>query len=297
MRLLAPLLMFACVANAQNCDVSKDWFFAKHLNHVSDTPVKFAPDIISTQAIEYNTSMSKDGRAFYFASSSADWSESFAKVSHFVDGKWSSPRRVEYAGDTDLGSDIHITYSGEHFFKAYKGDIYRSEKQGEHWGVPQKLSSAINTDSYESYAITTCSGNLYFQRRIDKVNWDLYVAQLKDGEYQQVTPLPSHINSDIMEADAYIAPDESFMIFIRMRASDGLGLSDLYISYNENGLWSKPVNMGKSVNSKGVDGSPFVSPDRQFLFFTSNRHSKNVEKFDGELDIYVRRININQWRK
>lgn len=297
MRLLAPLLMFACTANAQNCDINNDWFLAKHLNNVSDTPVRFAPDIMSTKAIEFNTSMSRDGKAFYFASASSNWSQSFAKVSHFIDGKWSVPKRVEYEGNIDLGSDIHITYNGKQFFKAYGGDIYRSDKQGAHWGKPQKLSSAINTESYESYAITTCSGNLYFQRRIDKVNWDLYVAHFKDGSYQQAQRMPSHINSDIMEADAYIAPDESFMIFIRMRATDGLGLSDLYISYNEKGQWSEPVNMGESVNSKGVDGSPFVSPDRKFLFFTSNRHSKDVEKFDGELDIYVRRIDINQWRK
>jgi len=37
---------------------------------------------------------------------------------------------------------------------------------------------------------------------------------------------------------------------------------------------------------EGVDGSPFITIDKQWLYFTSNRTSDDPEKFDGHLGIY-----------
>ena len=283
--LLSGAITYSQIAVA-SCVVKEDWFLAAHLNSVTNTPKRFGPNIISTEKIEFNSSMSSNDNAFYFSTAPDNWRGSSAKVSRFVDGQWTTPVPVDYSGDFELGADIHTTFDGHFFFKSYKGDIYRSKKNGEHWSKAEKLSAAVNSTSYESYAVTNCKGDLYFQRRIDKVNWDLYVARYKDGKYQQAEPLPANINTGLMEADVFVAPDESYMIFVRMRPSDGLGMSDLYISFKNGNTWSEPVNMGKTVNSKGVDGSPFVSPDGHFLFFTSNRHADKVDKFDGTLDIY-----------
>lgn len=52
----------------------------------------------------------------------------------------------------------------------------------------------------------------------------------------------------------------------------------------------------KSLNSVGVDGSPFVTKDGKHLFFTSTRDSKTPEEFDGHLDLYVVKFNINDWK-
>uniref|UniRef100_UPI00404A8520 hypothetical protein n=1 Tax=Fulvivirga sp. TaxID=1931237 RepID=UPI00404A8520 len=80
-----------------------------------------------------------------------------------------------------------------------------------------------------------------------------------------------------------------------MSSDDGLGVSYLYITFNEEGEWTKPRNM-KSLNSSGVDGSPFVTPDGKYLFFTSTRDSENPENFDGHLDIYVTQFDVSDWR-
>jgi len=52
---------------------------------------------------------------------------------------------------------------------------------------------------------------------------------------------------------------------------DGLGGTDLYISYQQNGHWTKAVNLGDKINSKGSEYSPIVSPDGKYFFWSSTR--------------------------
>jgi Tol biopolymer transport system component len=53
--------------------------------------------------------------------------------------------------------------------------------------------------------------------------------------------------------------------------SDGRGGFDLYISYNRNGAWTKPANLGDKINSSGNEYSPTISPDGKYFFWTSTR--------------------------
>jgi hypothetical protein len=46
--------------------------------------------------------------------------------------------------------------------------------------------------------------------------------------------------------------------------------------------WSTPVNLGTTVNSGAVDQRPYLSSDRQTLFFASDRPGGS-----GALDLYV----------
>lgn len=42
---------------------------------------------------------------------------------------------------------------------------------------------------------------------------------------------------------------------------NGLGRLDIYVSFDRQGRWSKPVNLGTKINSVGNEYSPSVSPD------------------------------------
>ncbi len=71
-------------------------------------------------------------------------------------------------------------------------------------------------------------------------------------------------------------------------------MSDLYISFrNDNGLWTKPKNLGRTINSAAKDEYPYISPDGKYLFFNINRPSAlNKNKIpDGPGNIYW--VNAN----
>lgn len=121
------------------------------------------------------------------------------------------------------------------------------------------------------------------------------MSKFVNGKFQEAEKFPNYSNTSLLESDAYVAPDESYMIFVKMYAEGDLGVLDLYTCFNKNGIWGQPKNM-RSINSKGVDGSPFVTSDGKFLIFTSTRDSKNLENFDGHLDICDIKFNKEDWR-
>ena len=58
-----------------------------------------------------------------------------------------------------------------------------------------------------------------------------------------------------------------------MNGPDSRGREDLYISLkNEKGGWTKPKNMGSTINSTGFEMSPFLSANKRRLYFASSGH-------------------------
>jgi hypothetical protein len=97
------------------------------------------------------------------------------------------------------------------------------------------------------------------------------VSEWKNGAYLPPVSLPDAINSKNFEFNAFIDPDEQFIIFSSFGRSDDVGRGDLYMSVKKNGEWQTAVNLGKMINSSALDYCPFVAWDKKYLFFTSSR--------------------------
>ncbi|MFT4739231.1 MAG: hypothetical protein ACI83B_000261 [Sediminicola sp.] len=93
----------------------------------------------------------------------------------------------------------------------------------------------------------------------------------------------------------YVSPDYQEII-ISMEGNDTQGAEDLYISHrNESGDWSKPTNLGVTINTTGREISPFLSNDKRKLYFASDGHDGR-----GGMDIFeVERLydSWNVWGK
>jgi hypothetical protein len=71
---------------------------------------------------------------------------------------------------------------------------------------------------------------------------------------------------------AYVSSDLKVIIF-SMNGEESRGNEDLYISLkNAKGEWSKPRNLGSTINTSGFEMAPFLSPDKRRLYFASNGH-------------------------
>ncbi|MEM8713686.1 MAG: hypothetical protein AAGG01_22320, partial [Planctomycetota bacterium] len=89
------------------------------------------------------------------------------------------------------------------------------------------------------------------------------------GAFAPAQKLPVELNTKHYEADVFVAPDGSYVIFCATRP-DGLGRGDLHISFrNDKGEWAPAKSMGKKINTKGHELCPFVSRDGRFFFYTS----------------------------
>ncbi|MFW5760305.1 MAG: carboxypeptidase regulatory-like domain-containing protein, partial [Cyclobacteriaceae bacterium] len=106
----------------------------------------------------------------------------------------------------------------------------------------------------------------------------LFTADKENNGWSEITTFPYN-ELDYSFAYPAISQSGDTLIF----ASDmpgGMGGMDLYISYRYNDAWSKPENLGSTINTEGDEVFPFISKNN-FLYYSSN----GLEGLGG-LDIY-----------
>ena len=158
--------------------------------------------------------------------------------------------------------------------KDNNSDICYVERNGSGWGLSKKLGPNINTEAPEFFPSLTKDGTLYFTRDDHKTRISyIYRSQLEDGTYTKPELLPEQVNAGRSRYNAFIAPDESFIIIPIFGMPDSYGATDYYISFrNPDDQWSEPINLGSKINSKSRwEYSASLSPDGKYLFFMSNR--------------------------
>ena len=105
--------------------------------------------------------------------------------------------------------------------------------------------------------------------------------------YTKPVSLSAGVNTEKYEFNAFVAPDESFIIFTSYGRKDDLGGGDLYISYkDQNNNWTTAKSLGKDINSHKIDYCPFVDIKTNTLYFTSEKTTlktsftsqKNIEE-------------------
>lgn len=242
--------------------------------------------ILSTPFDEFGGSMTSDGKEIYFCRSVPPHYFYTMYVSRFEEGRWSHPEVLPFSGrwrDSDpvlspdgqqlfFVSDRSVDGKDTHTFQAYVS----SRTRGSAWGEPTLLPAPINQPGkYNVYFISMArNANLYFTRfpAAGGSNSDVYVSRFVRGAYATPENLGGNINvPGAFTVEAFIAPDESYLLLGGWRPSGGYGSSDIWISYNQNGKWTEPINVGPSVNTSAREYSPRLTPDGKWLIFTSER--------------------------
>ncbi len=92
------------------------------------------------------------------------------------------------------------------------------------------------------------------------------------------------VNTPMNEGVASIAADRQTLYFTGCNRPDGLGDCDIYVAEIQGDRWSKPVNLGRNVNTEYWDSQPTISPDKSRLYFSSNRPSPTNPGGEGQDD-------------
>ncbi len=153
-------------------------------------------------------------------------------------------------------------------------DFFISEKENNVWLGAQNIGEPLNTTGNEGAQTVSVDGRtMYFtacNREDGRGRCDIYKCKSENGEWSVPENIGSPVNSKFWEAQPSISPDGKTLFFVSNREG-GLGGKDIWIStQNSAGEWSKPINPGEKINSRGDEQSPFIHPDNQTLYFSSN---------------------------
>ena len=255
-------------------------------NPPSDIPEIFARGIISDQYGNRDMTISPGGDELFFTLQYSRGLISAVLYSQKINGKWTSPEVALFSGSyNDLepafspdGSKLYFVSNRPLQQEGNKKDfdIWYVTKQNGKWQSIEHAGTAVNSEKDEFYPSVTKSGNIYFTRGAKGREEDIFMCRFTDGKYTAAEALSDSVNSVFGEFNAFVDPDETYIVFSSFGRKDDLGNGDLYISKNTQHGWTSAVHLSSPVNSAALDYCPYISPDKKYFFFTSGRYNITI---------------------
>lgn len=92
---------------------------------------------------------------------------------------------------------------------------------------------------------------------------------------------------------SYALASNGRILIISADREDSYGTNDLFVCFlKSDGTWTRPKNMGPTLNTAAKEDSPFLAADGVTLYFSSSGH-----KGYGSNDIFVTRRLDDTWQK
>ncbi|SHI43981.1 PD40 domain-containing protein [Aquimarina spongiae] len=282
------ILIVACKSNEQSN-------LALLSNQIpTDTPLVFAPDIISiddhaSASITFNPDMTE-----LFLNHRKQGKNYNIYTMKFLDGKWSKLELAPFSTNLEY-LDFHprFTTKGDRLYFGSTRPVpdtlsesikskrlhqwYVERTENGNWSDPILMGEPF-IDRYIMGAAPSENGNLYFTSGTRTEEEGIYYTINQHGEYDSIKRMDDVINTNgKFIAHPYIAPDESYLIYDSEKASEPNN-TNLFISFKINGTWTKSYSLGPKINTELADGTGTVSPDGKYLFFS---RSEKKTKEDG----------------
>mgnify|MGYP001316661296 CR=1 FL=1 len=181
-----------------------------------------------------------------------------------------------YTNNYQLGLDIIKSYPKGFSFTQKINDLIQNISFGTNQLKNpdlinvQRLPFSSDKDEYFP-SVTSDTSSLIYTRR-DAQDENFYLVSLENGHWSNPKILNFPSNTIYNEGAYSLSSDSKEIFFASCNRVDGYGNCDLYYAEIINdSVWSEPINLGPSINTKAWESQPSISLDNKFLFFSSNR--------------------------
>jgi len=243
-------------------------------------PEIFAPGIISISGrSETGVSFSSDLDEMYFAVQKKMGIPADIYFSKLEDKKWTPFKKANFTKGKKAGEmKPNVSYDGKKiYFSAYNADftdnsIWYVNRLNNGWSDAIKLDSPLNGDDVFTSTFAK-NGDLYYT---NFSKGKTYYAPNINGKY------PKFQEAEIeFGGHPFISPSQDYLIVDARNREDKNQKADLYVYFKKkDGAWTKPINLGITVNSTFNERSATVTPDGKYLFFS--RYNEE----DGQSNLY-----------
>ncbi len=172
------------------------------------------------------------------------------------------------------------------------------DEKAQTWGVAKNLGGPINTGGSNGVASVSADGNTLLL--INTYNPDGSImpegasisTRTKTGWSMPVKLNILNYYNNSNEVVDYFLTNTGKTLLLSVERNDGVGGQDIYVSFLQKfGVWSKPLNLGKTINTKKSDFAAFLAADGKTLFFASDGH-----RGYGKSDIFYSKRLDDSWQ-
>lgn len=176
----------------------------------------------------------------------------------------------------------------------YDADIYTSSYENKAWKSPSGAGAKINT------AQDDISGNLSYdgQKMLlyrTEGHADVYESSLNGLVWETPKPSAKAINTEYNQTNASYSFDGVKIYFVTdQKGGGGKAGYDIFFSGRlamGNGTYGKPQTAGGKINTKYQEGSVYMTPDGETMYFSSQGHNSM-----GGYDIFRAKWFQGQWQ-
>ena len=266
-------------------------------------PVNLGPNVNSA-SLDRAPAISKDGLSLYFGSTrpfGEGGEDIYVSQRATRDDAWGPALNLGSIINTAANESVPAFSRDGHlmFFSSGRPggggvDIWVSRREDTHddfgWQPPQNLGAGVNsafTDAGPSYFENEGGvPQLYFNsnRPGGPGTSNIYMSeQMADGSFGAAV-LVQELSSVGDTSRSTIRHDGREIFFNSNRPGSIANSLDLWVATRETVFdpWSEPINLGSTVNSAQLEVQPYISSDRETLFFASIR----PDGF-GNTDVYM----------
>lgn len=295
MKQCAPFLFLLCYAVSTSC-LGQKVVIENIGEPVNTEGAEYVPLISLDESIliyTYRGVRSIGGKQNNYAekNSEGDYFEDIMISKKGRNNKWTSPRLIGSNVNTNRHeAAMALSADGQKMFlykdtKGSSGDIYISYLSGKVWSPPLKLLN-LNSKHWEGTGSISADNKIFYfasERPGGYGGKDIYYStKLPGGLYNWSQPknLGPIINTSYDDHAPFIFADGKTLFF----SSEGHHAKnnfDIFKSVFEQGVWSKPENLGAPINTKKDDLFFVVSASGEHGYMASDRKSGL-----GKHDIY-----------
>jgi len=231
-------------------------------------PELFAPGIISMSGRhEMGVSFSPDLDEMYFAVQKKTGVPAEIYFSKLENNKWTPFKKANFTKGKKAGEmKSTVSHDGKKiYFSAYNADftdnsIWYVNRLNNGWSNAVKLDSPLNEDDVMTSTFAK-NGDLYYTNFSKRKT---YYAPNINGKY------PKFQEAEIeFGGHPFISPSQDYLIVDARNREDKNQKSDFYVYFKKkDGAWTKPINLGITVNSTFDEKSANVTPDGKYLIFS-----------------------------
>ncbi len=176
-------------------------------------------------------------------------------------------------------------------------DIWYSQLTDTGWTQAKNIGRPLNNSSHNFIFSVSPDNNTVFLNGTYTAfgqpagNGISFSHKQKDGSWSIPEKIKIENFYNLGKAQSFsMSPDQKVLV-MTVKREDTRGGLDLYVSFKQaDGVYSEPVNMGDSINSPYDEGTPFIAPDGQTLYFSSEGHPGY-----GDADIFVSHRLDDTW--